>query len=125
MYDEDFGLVADLPMAEEGDSTFVNDVIITKTAAYFTDSFQRKMYKVWGSDDVGSRAGLAILIFCHWFSDVFSGVPTTNQTKRTWLRRDNFWSSFQQRSRLDLGKRTAGCGAESLSEKRIPAVLGF
>ncbi|CAM9164405.1 unnamed protein product, partial [Hapterophycus canaliculatus] len=46
VYDEHFGLVADLALAEEGDSTFVNDVIITKTAAFFTDSFQRKMYKV-------------------------------------------------------------------------------
>lgn len=46
MYDERFGLVADLPMAEEGDPSFVNDVIITKTAAYFTDSFQPQIYKV-------------------------------------------------------------------------------
>ena len=46
--DERFELVATLVMAEEGESSFVNDVIITKTAAYFTDSFQPKIYKVRG-----------------------------------------------------------------------------
>lgn len=46
--DEGFSLVADLAMAGEGESSFVNDVIITKTAAYFTDSFQPKIYKVRG-----------------------------------------------------------------------------
>eukprot|EP00752_Nemacystus_decipiens_P012928 g11442.t1 len=44
--DESFDLVADLAMAGDGESSFVNDVIITKTAAYFTDSFQPKIYKV-------------------------------------------------------------------------------
>ena len=43
--DEDFSLVADLTMTESN-STFVNDVIVTKTAAYFTDSFQPNIYKV-------------------------------------------------------------------------------
>ncbi|CAB1100031.1 unnamed protein product [Ectocarpus sp. CCAP 1310/34] len=44
VYDEDFALVADLVLSD-GNSSFVNDVIITKTAAYFTDSFQPKIYK--------------------------------------------------------------------------------
>eukprot|EP00903_Cladosiphon_okamuranus_P016257 g14994.t1 len=44
VYDEDFSLVADLAMASN--TSFVNDVIITKTAAYFTDSFQPMIYKV-------------------------------------------------------------------------------
>ncbi|CAM9764608.1 unnamed protein product [Ectocarpus sp. 12 AP-2014] len=38
VYDEEFALVADLALSD-GNSSFVNDVIITKTAAFFTDSF--------------------------------------------------------------------------------------
>lgn len=49
VYDKDFGLVADIPMSAEGDDTFVNDVIITKTAAYFTDTRKANLYKVRGS----------------------------------------------------------------------------
>lgn len=45
VYDKHFQLVADLAMAEDGESSFVNDVIVTKTAAYFTDSFQAQLYK--------------------------------------------------------------------------------
>ncbi|CAM9350375.1 unnamed protein product [Ectocarpus fasciculatus] len=45
VYDEDFALVADLVLSE-GNSSFVNDVIITKTAAFFTDSYQPYIYKV-------------------------------------------------------------------------------
>ncbi|CAN0551236.1 unnamed protein product, partial [Ectocarpus sp. 12 AP-2014] len=41
-----FTMVADLALADGGNSSFVNDVIITKTAAFFTDSFQPKIYKV-------------------------------------------------------------------------------
>ncbi|CAM9723592.1 unnamed protein product [Ectocarpus sp. 8 AP-2014] len=44
VYDEDFALVADLALSD-GNSSFVNDVIITKTAAFFTDSSQPKIYK--------------------------------------------------------------------------------
>lgn len=44
--DASFDLVADLAFSEEGEASFVNDVIITKTAAYFTDSFQPRLYKV-------------------------------------------------------------------------------
>ncbi|CAN0019062.1 unnamed protein product [Ectocarpus sp. 6 AP-2014] len=44
VYDENFALVADLALGD-GNSSFVNDVIITKTAAFFTDSFQPKIYK--------------------------------------------------------------------------------
>ncbi|CAM9696372.1 unnamed protein product [Ectocarpus sp. 13 AM-2016] len=44
VYDEDFALVADLALSD-GNSSFVNDVIITKTAAFFTDSFRPNIYK--------------------------------------------------------------------------------
>lgn len=46
MYDDNFALVADLTLASANTSTMVNDVIVTKTAAYFTDSFQPQIYSV-------------------------------------------------------------------------------
>lgn len=42
----DFRLVAELQLAAEGDLTFVNDVIVTKTNAYITESSQLQFYKV-------------------------------------------------------------------------------
>ncbi|CAM9340050.1 unnamed protein product [Ectocarpus sp. 6 AP-2014] len=53
VYDEDFTMVADLALADGGNSSFVNDVIITKTAAFFTDSFQPKIYKVDLDEETG------------------------------------------------------------------------
>lgn len=44
--DKRFDLVAEIALAGVDQATFVNDVIITKTAAYITDSFQPQMYKV-------------------------------------------------------------------------------
>lgn len=46
VYDSSFDLVADLALAGANVSSFVNDVIVTKTAAYITDSFNRNLYKV-------------------------------------------------------------------------------
>lgn len=51
MYDEDFALVADLAFGNEGTS-IINDVVVTKTAAFFTDSFQPHIYKVQGVGSV-------------------------------------------------------------------------
>ncbi|CBN74873.1 superoxide dismutase [Ectocarpus siliculosus] len=60
VYDEDFALVADLALSD-GNSSFVNDVIITKTAAFFTDSFQPKIYKVNLDRETGALVdGLAV-----------------------------------------------------------------
>eukprot|EP00904_Undaria_pinnatifida_P006177 jgi/Undpi1/268/HiC_scaffold_1.g00264.m1 len=46
IYNDRFGLVADYAFAGEGESSFVNDVIITDTSAYFTDSRQARLYSV-------------------------------------------------------------------------------
>lgn len=48
VYDDDFSLVAEFVFAGMNDSSFVNDVYVTKAAAYFTDSYQDKLYKVKG-----------------------------------------------------------------------------
>ncbi|CAN0166681.1 unnamed protein product [Ectocarpus sp. 6 AP-2014] len=45
VYDEDFALVADLDFGDVGTS-IINDVVVTKTAAFYTDSFQPHIYKV-------------------------------------------------------------------------------
>ncbi|CAN0371531.1 unnamed protein product [Pylaiella littoralis] len=50
IYDKDFELVTDLALATDGAATFINDVIVTKTAAYFTDSNRAQLYKAgWRS----------------------------------------------------------------------------
>lgn len=46
VYDEKFVLVANISMVGADTSSFVNDVIVTKTSAYFTDSFQPQIYSV-------------------------------------------------------------------------------
>lgn len=47
VYDaSDFTVVADIPLAAEGESSFVNDLILSKTAAYITDSTLAQLYKV-------------------------------------------------------------------------------
>lgn len=47
VYDaSDFTVVADIPLAAEGESSFVNDLILSKTAAYITDSSLAQLYKV-------------------------------------------------------------------------------
>lgn len=46
IYDDKFDLVGDIPLAGLDQASFVNDVIVTKTAAYFTDSFQPQIYSV-------------------------------------------------------------------------------
>ena len=43
--DETWELVVSVDLAVNT-STFINDVIVTKTAAYFTDSFQGQIYVV-------------------------------------------------------------------------------
>lgn len=47
IYDDDFGLVANMSFAGDGEDSFVNDVIVTKTAAYFTDSRSANLYQVF------------------------------------------------------------------------------
>lgn len=39
-------LLAEYPMADSGPAAFINDVIVTRTAAYFTDSFAPVLYRV-------------------------------------------------------------------------------
>ncbi|CAM9436774.1 unnamed protein product [Laminaria digitata] len=47
VYDtSDFSLVADIALAGDNENTLVNDVVVTETAAFFTDSFQAQLYKV-------------------------------------------------------------------------------
>lgn len=47
IYDDDtFDLVAEITLTGVDPLPFVNDVIVTKTAAYFTDSLQPQIYKV-------------------------------------------------------------------------------
>lgn len=43
--DETWELVATYDLAVN-ESTFINDVIVTKTAAYFTDTLQGQLYEV-------------------------------------------------------------------------------
>ncbi|HWT94019.1 MAG TPA: hypothetical protein VN238_13530 [Solirubrobacteraceae bacterium] len=38
--------IADIPLAVDGQPTFVNDVTVTKGAAYFTDSQRRQLYRL-------------------------------------------------------------------------------
>lgn len=46
IYDDNFDLVADVPLGLADGSSFVNDVILTKEAAYMTDTTQPQYYKV-------------------------------------------------------------------------------
>lgn len=47
VYDtSDFSLVADIALSSADGSSFVNDIILTKTKAYITDSFQAQLYSV-------------------------------------------------------------------------------
>lgn len=46
----DFSLVAEFSPAGTDVPSMVNDVIVTKTAAFFTDSFQAQLYSVRISD---------------------------------------------------------------------------
>lgn len=47
IYDtSDFSLVADYNLAGNASSKFVNDVILTDTAAYFTESMRAQFYTV-------------------------------------------------------------------------------
>ncbi|CAN0485087.1 unnamed protein product, partial [Hapterophycus canaliculatus] len=41
-----FSLVAEIPLGPSDGTSLINDVIITKTAAYFTDSFIPQLYSV-------------------------------------------------------------------------------
>lgn len=55
IYDDKFNLIADLALGSTDGTSFVNDVIITKEAAYFTDMLQSQYYKVcqgWGVESV-------------------------------------------------------------------------
>lgn len=45
VYDDKFNLVADLTLGYTNGTSLVNDVIVTKGAAYATDSFQPQYYK--------------------------------------------------------------------------------
>lgn len=49
VYDDNYSLVAEFVFAGEGEVSTINDVYVTKTAAYFTDSSRDKIYKVKGS----------------------------------------------------------------------------
>lgn len=49
VYDKDYRLVAEFVFAGENDTSLINDVYVTKTAAYFTDSYQEKIFKVKGA----------------------------------------------------------------------------
>ncbi len=40
------GLIRELQLASRGSATFVNDVVVTKRAAWFTDSRQKVLYRV-------------------------------------------------------------------------------
>lgn len=42
----DFSLVAEFTLGGGNGSALVNDVIVTDTAAFFTDSWQAQLYKV-------------------------------------------------------------------------------
>lgn len=44
--DDDYSLVAEFVFAGEGEVSLINDVYVTETAAYFTDSFQNKLFQV-------------------------------------------------------------------------------
>jgi len=47
VYDANTGsLIREYPLATDGGATFINDVVVTKTAAYFTDSNRAVLYKV-------------------------------------------------------------------------------
>jgi sugar lactone lactonase YvrE len=47
VFDGDTGAqLAEYQLATPGDATFINDVVVTRDAAYFTDSFQRSIYKL-------------------------------------------------------------------------------
>ncbi|CAM9667174.1 unnamed protein product [Scytosiphon promiscuus] len=56
VYDEHFDLVADIALAGDDQPSFVNDVIITKTAAYFTNSLQPQIYMVALDAETGELA---------------------------------------------------------------------
>ncbi|CAB1120557.1 unnamed protein product [Ectocarpus sp. CCAP 1310/34] len=49
VYDEDFALVADLAFGDVGTS-MINDVVVTKTAAFYTDSIHPHINKVTDND---------------------------------------------------------------------------
>lgn len=46
VYDDNFDLVADIALGVTDQPSFVNDVVVTKTAAYFTNSLQSQIYSV-------------------------------------------------------------------------------
>lgn len=47
VYDaSDFTVVADILLAADGEVPLINDIILSKTAAYITDSIQQQIYKV-------------------------------------------------------------------------------
>lgn len=47
VYDtSDFSLIADITLTGTDGTSLVNDVIVTETAAYFTDSLQAQVYSV-------------------------------------------------------------------------------
>ena len=69
MYDtSDFSLVANITLAGAGDATLVNDVIVTDTAAFFTETLQPQLYKVgtcalaWASQSrlLGMHAAIGV-----------------------------------------------------------------
>lgn len=61
VYDADTGeTLADIPLAA-AQPTFVNDVVVTRRAAYFTDSFQPVIYRV-SLDEQGLPTGPAVTL---------------------------------------------------------------
>ena len=46
IYNDQFDVVAEYDLGGISGITFVNDVVVTKTAAYFTGAFEQIIYKV-------------------------------------------------------------------------------
>jgi hypothetical protein len=117
VFDADTGDPLDvIPLAPSGEPTFVNDVVVTGDAAWFTDSFRGVIYRVDLGDGVISEVDLTALAPPQ--ANVFrlNGIDATpngktlvavNSTDGELYRID---ASTEAVSTIDLGEASVGSG---------------
>ena len=126
VYDARSGsLVRELQLATGGGATFVNDVVVTKRAAYFTDSNRAVLYRLALAKNGAPAADADALPLTGAFQLVpgfnLNGIDATPDGKTLVVVQSATGKLFtrRRRDRRDEGDRPRRCDA---AERRRPAV---